>query len=190
MRQAITRGKAGFTLLEIVVALAVLGLSLTITMELISGAFTNISRINQYFLASNHAVNVMNEMLVSPEVKGPMQTSGVFEDGYQWSANITEKVLPPDPVPTSQPYVPIVTLLEIQVDIRWQQNARAHSYTLKSMRVVSSLEGELPGLTTPSLPSSQRQPGAFVSEPANRERLGPRRPGSRGGRSGPIEPEE
>ena len=177
----------GFTLLEIVVALAILGLSLTVTMELISGAFNNISRINQYFLASNHAVNVMNDMLVNPEIKGPMQASGVFEDGYQWNAAVAEKILPPDTIPTVQPYVPMVTLLEIQVDIRWQQNARAHSYTLKSMRVVSSMEEGVPGLSTPTLPSSQRQPGNFVSEPANRERLGPRR---QPGRSRPIEPDE
>jgi hypothetical protein len=162
---------------------------LTVTMELISGAFTNISRINQYFLASNHAVNVMNEMLISPEVKGPMQNSGVFEDGYQWSANVVEKVLPPDPVPTSQPYMPIVTLLEIQVDVRWRQNERSHVYSLKSMRVVSLMDGELPGLSTPSLPSSkQRQQGTFNPDPANRERLGPRRSGSRLG--GSIEPDE
>jgi prepilin-type N-terminal cleavage/methylation domain-containing protein len=183
------RVDGGFTLLEIVVALAILGLSLTVTMELISGAFTNISRINQYFLASNHAVNVMNEMLISPDVKGPMQNSGVFEDGYQWTANVMEKVLPPEPVPTPQPYVPMVILLEIQVDVRWQQNARSHVYTLKSMRVVSSMEGELPGLSTPSLQSSpQRQQGTFNPDPANRERLGPRRPSSR--RGGNIEPDE
>lgn len=181
----------GFTLLEIVVALAILGLSLTVTMQLLSGAFTNISRINQYFLASNHAVNVMNEMLVSPDLKGPMQTSGTFEDGYQWTATVLERVLPPDPVPVAQPFISPVLLLELQVEIRWQQNMRAHNYMLKSMRVVRSAEAELPGLSRPSLPSSsQRQQGqgTFNANPANQERLGPRRQNSR--RGGSFEPDE
>jgi general secretion pathway protein I len=187
LRLAVERG---FTLLEIVVALAILGLSLTVTMQLISGAFTNISRINQYFLASNHAVNVMNEMLVSPDLKGPMQTSGTFEDGYQWTAIALERVLPPDPVPAAQPYISPVLLLELQVDIRWQQNMRAHNYTLKSMRVVRSAEADLPGLSRPSLPSSSQQQGqgTFNPNPSNQERLGPRRQGSR--RGGSFEPDD
>jgi hypothetical protein len=164
-------------------------------MELISGAFSNIARINQYFIATNHAENIMNELLISPDIKGPMQNSGAFDDGYQWMAMITEHPMPIDPnIAADQVGASPVLLLDLQVDIKWQQRSKPHVFTLKSMRVISNQDFAGTGLSTPRLSTSeqQRTPGTFLSEPANRERLGPGRSrSSRGGRySGFSEPPE
>lgn len=160
--------------MEIVVALAILGLSVAVTMELISGAFTNISRINQYFIASNHAENLMNELLVSPEVTGPSESNGVFEDGYRWHATVVERVVPPDLPPEEQPPVIPIQLLEMSVEIQWQMRSRQHNYVLKSMRVINNTEANQAGLSSPQVSGSQRRGGLsnFASEPANRARPG------------------
>jgi len=141
----------GFTLLEVIVALAILGVSLTVTMQLISGSFTNISRVSQYFLAGNHAQNIMNELLVNPEILPGYSMNGNFEDGYQWSATSTEHDMPPDPqylnqmaAGQDQGQLFPLRLLNLQVVIQWRYRNRDHQFILKSAKVVNPMQN-VPG---------------------------------------------
>ncbi len=135
---------AGFTLLEVVVALAILAVSVTVTIQLVAGSFTNISRINQYFLAGNYAQNIMNELLVNPIVEPGFSMNGSFEDGFQWFATCAEKVMPPDPqwqaqlaVGQDQSQLFPLRLLNLQVEIRWRYRGKDHHFFIQSAKIVN-----------------------------------------------------
>jgi len=65
-----TRSTRGFSLLEIVVALAILGMGVAVVMQIFSGGLKNIHRIDMAHQAMNHAENVMNEILSNEAVRG------------------------------------------------------------------------------------------------------------------------
>ena len=53
-------GSSGFTLLEVVVALAILGVSVAIVMQIFSGGLKNLRRIDLAHRAMSHGENVMS----------------------------------------------------------------------------------------------------------------------------------
>ena len=53
----------GFTLLEVIAALAILGIAVGVMMQIFSGGLKNIHRIDMAHRAMHHAENVMNQVL-------------------------------------------------------------------------------------------------------------------------------
>ncbi len=163
----------GFTLLEVIVALSILAVSLTVTMQLISGGFTNISRVSQYFMAGSYAQNIMNELLVNPEVLDGYSMNGSFEEGYRWQAAAVERVMPPDPQALSQMALgqdqaqlfPL-RLLDLEVVIQWKYRQQEHQYVLHCAKVINVLQKTGPlgvgsGLVPGQLPSANPSGGLF-----------------------------
>ena len=60
----------GFTLLEIVVALAILGMGVAVMMQIFSGGLKNIYRMHMAHHAMGHAENVMNQILSNQAITG------------------------------------------------------------------------------------------------------------------------
>ena len=67
--------RRGFTLLEVVVATALLGIGVGVAMQVFSGGLKNIQRIDMAHRAMNHAENVMNEILSDQSITGPTEIS-------------------------------------------------------------------------------------------------------------------
>jgi type II secretion system protein I len=164
----------GFTLLEVVVALAILAVSVTVTIQLVAGCFTNISRINQYFLAGNYAQNIMNELLVNPIVEPGFSMNGSFEDGFQWFATCAEKVMPPDPqwqaqsaVGQDQGQLFSLILLNLQVEIRWRYRGKEHQFFIQSAKIVNPRKGLIGSeVSDNDMPSGQSKDGSLVFGPS------------------------
>ena len=55
----------GFTLLEVVVAVAILGIGMGVAMQIFSGGLKNVHRISQAHRAMNHAENIMNTAIIN-----------------------------------------------------------------------------------------------------------------------------
>jgi len=77
----------GFTLMEILVAIAVLAIALTVILQLFSGALKSARISDAYTLGTFHADEIMSETLLR-ETLAPGVEEGRFEDGYRWRTEI------------------------------------------------------------------------------------------------------
>jgi general secretion pathway protein I len=115
--------RAGFTLIEVIVAIAILAISLVMIMQLFSSGL-RASRVScDYTRAIVHAKDKMEEMSVTP-----IQDSGEFEDGFKWESVV-------------EPYKELegsdFNLLKIKVKVLWSDALkRQRSVELVSLKVV------------------------------------------------------
>ena len=75
---------AGFTLLEVLVATMVLGISVVIVLQLFSGGLDQARRARDYTRAVFHARAKMEEVLLDPPSVAMLER-GEFGDGYRWA---------------------------------------------------------------------------------------------------------
>ena len=80
----------GFTLLETLVAVAVLGTAVAAVMSGISGSLRNVGRAEDYQRAVLLARAQMNELLALPSWKNGQSWRGDWNQDYRWSARAEE----------------------------------------------------------------------------------------------------
>jgi len=99
----------GFTLIEVIVAIAILAISLVLVMQLFSGGLRASRASCDYTMAIVHAKDKMEELSMDP-VNG----SGEFEDGFKWDADIQ-----PYQESDKKPEDSVSNLLKIKVKVSW-----------------------------------------------------------------------
>jgi prepilin-type N-terminal cleavage/methylation domain-containing protein len=90
------RNESGFTLLEVLVALAVLSIGAALILSLVSGALGNIRKVQLRTRSIQHAETVLEIALLDDSVKKPTVLRGDFEDGTRWSIQIQEQEMTPE----------------------------------------------------------------------------------------------
>jgi len=86
--------ESGFTLLEVLVALTVLAVGVTLAISLISGSLGNIRKARAHQRAVEHAQSVMELTLLDDSIQGATALQGDFDDGTRWSLTVTEVEMP------------------------------------------------------------------------------------------------
>src|SRR4030067_2710537 len=104
---------SGFTLIEVIVAIAILAISLVMIMQLFSGGLRASRASCDYTRAIVHAKDKMEELSFEP-VSG----SGEFEDGFKWESEIS-----PAEVSKEELDEVDVNLLKLKVKILWSNIA-------------------------------------------------------------------
>jgi general secretion pathway protein I len=108
------RAERGFTLIEVLVAAAVLGITASALFGLFSKSLFNIGRVEDLHRYELAAENVMNRVLLLPTLPGGGETSGVLDDsGARW--NVTVQPWAPSDL-TSKPGEGI---LRVAVSVTW-----------------------------------------------------------------------
>jgi general secretion pathway protein I len=74
---------SGFTLIEVIIAIAILGISLVMVMQLFAGGLRAARTSCDYSRAVIHAKDKMEE-----KTEYPVQDSGVFDDGFKWETEV------------------------------------------------------------------------------------------------------
>jgi prepilin-type N-terminal cleavage/methylation domain-containing protein len=119
----------GFTLLEILVALAILATAVTIIFQLFSASLRNIAVSEDVVTASVRAEAKMREILSKEELSVDSWTENT-NDGYKFEVNITETLQQKtDSLP--------LQLLQIDVAIAWIKNSKTRSLRLKTYKTVN-----------------------------------------------------
>ena len=113
------KGTYGFTLIEVIVAMAIVGISLVMIMQLFSGGLRASRTSCDYTRAVVHAKNTMEELSYDP-VPG----SGNFDDGFNWTTEIEAY---------EEPEESSYKLLKLKVIISWDDALRKP----KSIQLVS-----------------------------------------------------
>jgi general secretion pathway protein I len=110
--------QAGFTLIEVVVAFALLALALTFLLGSLSGAARQIRMANDSGRATLHAQSLLAQLGVG-EVLQPGQKQGTFEQGrYRWTLEVAPYV---DPLKRRSPQAVASAprLLQLQLQVEW-----------------------------------------------------------------------
>jgi type II secretion system protein I len=125
----IVASSKGFTLLEILVALAILATAVTIIFQLFSAGLRNIAVSEDVVSAAVRAEAKMREVLSNEELTENSWTE-TTTDGYTFAVNITEALQEKtDSLP--------VQVLQIDLAITWTKNTRERSLRLKTYKTVN-----------------------------------------------------
>ncbi len=118
----------GFTLLEVLVALAIVGLAVTAVLQLFSSNFRAISSSEDYLKASLRAEAVMRGILGSDDLKEKAWTE-VTNDGYRVDVAIAK-------VRAERADTIGMTLLQVDLSLSWKQGIRSRTIKLETLKLV------------------------------------------------------
>jgi type II secretion system protein I len=114
----------GFTLLEVIVALAILGAGLLGLLELLSGSLRLSGGARDVTAASVYASQRLEEALLAPRLEEGVET-GLFGENYRWTTEIS--FLAEEELPVFRP-------VRIQVTVSWGDGTRERAVSLAATR--------------------------------------------------------
>ncbi len=119
----------GFTLLETLVTLSILGIAITIILQLFSSNLKALSASEDYIAAVTKAKAAMREIL-EDENLSEKSWSETTDDGYRLDVSITE----PEALKDKTDYLQ-VKIVEVALTVHWEKRTKEKSLTLKTMKV-------------------------------------------------------
>jgi general secretion pathway protein I len=127
----------GFTIVEVVIALAILGMGLTVIMELFSGGLRLGKTSGEYIKAVNYGRLKLEEIALKPTLKEEVE-EGKFDDLFRWQV-VTKKV---NLLPEGQAIdpKPPVELFHMDIQIIWKSGLKEKSIRVESYQTVKPEE--------------------------------------------------
>ncbi|MDQ3511759.1 MAG: prepilin-type N-terminal cleavage/methylation domain-containing protein [Pseudomonadota bacterium] len=130
------RGQRGYTLIEVIVAFALLALALTLLLGTLSGAVRQVRWTGDAGRAALHAQSLMDTIGVGQALL-PVQRNGQFDAGrYRWSLTVAPW---DEPLPPSAPVVPrapsLHRLYEAALSVEWGSAGPQERLELRTLRL-------------------------------------------------------
>ncbi len=113
----------GFSLLEMVVAIAIMGLSLGVLYQAVGGSSRSVQTAEQYAYAVNIAESLLAEYALVPDAGIDVQ--GESGETYRWQ--VLAQPLPHEADP------PLARLMTLHVRVSWGAGTRERHYDLHSV---------------------------------------------------------
>lgn len=129
----------GFTLIETVIALAILGIGLTVIIELFSGGLRLARTSEEYTKAMNFARMKLEEIISQQKIEEGTD-EGEYDDTYRWQVSMKKMDLLP--MEKDSDFKPPVELFQVKVDILWKSGSKERSATIESYKVNKPGEDE------------------------------------------------
>jgi general secretion pathway protein I len=123
----------GFTLIEVVVALAILGVGLTVIIELFSGGLRLARTSEEYTKAMSYAQMKMEEIATQQDIEEGIK-EGEFDNTFRWKVGV--KKVDILPVEKNPEFKPPVELFQIRVNILWKSGSKERSASIESFKTV------------------------------------------------------
>ncbi len=137
-------------------ALAILGVTVAIVMQIFSSGLKNLRRIDLAHRAMSHAENVMSEILADQEITGAGSTAGELDKDFHYTVEVAEWE-PPGQQLALDLTTPGIHLLQVTVRIHFVNDRFGKLYQIASLKTVA--EPNLPGSLADPGVSLQQQPG-------------------------------
>ena len=127
----------GYTLIEVIVAFALLALGLTLLLGTLSGATRQVRVAADGGRAALHAQSLLDELDMDAPLR-PLQRDGDFEDGiYRWRLSVQ----PWREAAVEAPIAPVAgqgpRLLEVELDVEWGDGRPGQRLSVRSLRLTT-----------------------------------------------------
>ena len=129
----------GFTLIEVMVAVAILGIALTMIIELFAGGL-RLARISKDYTKAVNYANTKLEEIASKQTLEEGTTEGEFDETYHWRVTMNKVNL----LEVQRPWevkVPI-QLFKIKVDVSWKPGSKERSVGAETYRTMKVQDDE------------------------------------------------
>jgi prepilin-type N-terminal cleavage/methylation domain-containing protein len=126
--------QSGFSLLEVVVATAIVALVFVSMMEIFSNGLRTEGRADEYVTATQQATRVMNDLWIKTLEAQPAQNEGKFEDGNTWHTSVETFRLPNEALDSSKD-LPMERML-LRVEVTWNSRGTEKKVQLQSLKNV------------------------------------------------------
>jgi general secretion pathway protein I len=123
----------GFTLIEVVVSLAILGIGLTVIIELFSGGLRLGRTSEDYTKAMSYARMKLEEITSIQDIQEGTD-EGEFDKTFRWQVDVKKVDLLP--VNRSPDLKPPVDLFQVKVNILWKLGSKERSASLETYKTV------------------------------------------------------
>jgi general secretion pathway protein I len=128
----------GFTLIEVVVALAILGVGLTVIIELFSGGLRLGRASMEYTKAVNYARMKMEETMMKSAVEEGTQEGESDDRTFRWQMGVKKVDLLS--IDKSIDYKPPIELFQVKIDVFWKSGAKEKSTSVESLKAIKPEE--------------------------------------------------
>ncbi|HLY62726.1 MAG TPA: type II secretion system protein [Terriglobia bacterium] len=129
-QRANSYAEAGVSLLEVLIAISILGISFTAIFSGLSGALRTVDRIDHYAQVTEFAANKLNELAIDSRSEPGQVLSGTSDSGLSWRAR-TELVDERPGVSADHP----VQLVRVEIQVSWETSKGSQSYALQTLRL-------------------------------------------------------
>ena len=139
IRRQKAKSNKAFTLIEVVIALAILGIGLTVIIELFSGGLRLARTSVEYTKAVNYACMKMEEIMSKDTMEEGVE-EGELEDPFRWEVEV--KKMDILPFEKSSEFKPPVDLFQVKVNVLWKSGSKDRSTSIESYKTIKSGEEE------------------------------------------------
>jgi len=144
-RRGLRRRQLGYTLIEVVIAFALLAFGMTLLLGSLTNATKQVRNAAQYGRAALHAQSLLDQAGVG-EVLAAGQRNGKLENGrYQWEMDVRpwrDPKLPQQPAA----FVGAPQLYQLDLVVRWGEGGPRESLRLQSLRLVAPTDPNAAGV--------------------------------------------
>ncbi|MBN1277073.1 MAG: type II secretion system protein [Deltaproteobacteria bacterium] len=130
MKNEKNSSREGFTLIETLVAISILGISLVVILQLFSGGLRSGKLSDEYTRAIFYAREKMEEALIADNLTEEI-LEGEFEDGFRWKTETTVDHSEGEDIEQKMPFSPFI----IKVKISWESGIHERSFEISTMKV-------------------------------------------------------
>ena len=135
VRRRARAGARGFTLIEVAVAMAIVGVGVVTVLEIFNAALRTERGAGMRTRAAVRARDILERTMTMPEPV-PLRDSGDFGDGYRWERSVREAREFANDNSRQLDVKDDITMFEIEVSVSWPQAAdREGVYTVRTLRV-------------------------------------------------------
>lgn len=126
-----TTGTGGFTLLEVLVALSIMAMAITVILQLFSVNLRAVSAAGHMTSACIKAEEKMKGIIAQPVLE-EKSWSEMTADGYRWDIHISEVIKErAENLPDK--------LMEVILTIHWMEGQKEKSFSLKSQKMIDKM---------------------------------------------------
>lgn len=125
------KSSSGFTLFEVMVAVAVIGLAATALFSLLSTSLFNLRRLEDLHRLQLAGENIMNRVLLLPTLPAPASAQGNVDgsaSGAKWAVKVTPWI------PENLQGNPANAILKVDVEIQWQGRSGPQTMKLETVK--------------------------------------------------------
>jgi prepilin-type N-terminal cleavage/methylation domain-containing protein len=130
IQRYLRRGEDGVSLLEVLIAISLLGISFATIFSGLSAALRTTDRLDRFDRANDFAASKLSELFLDPSLAAGQVRSGVSPSGIGWQAR-TQLV---DTRPLADPKKP-AQLVRIILEVSWRTSSGPQSLSLETLKL-------------------------------------------------------